>query len=171
MLREMQTHEFDTIFDLMFQAFPASERRPKEAQKALLQKKEYHICVYELDGRICGFLALWVLDGFLFLEHLATDSSVRNQGIGRRILEAVLKNAEQRIILEVEPPETELARRRIGFYERNGFFFNDYPYVQPSLTDGCPEIPLHLMSSGGTLTQQEFTSFRDRIYRGVYGKF
>lgn len=169
MLRAMQNHEFDTVFELMLEAFPESEHRPRQAQKDLLSRPEYQIYVADLDGKICGFLALWCFDDFLFLEHLATDATVRNKGIGRSFLENVQKTADRRIILEVEPPENEITRRRIGFYERNEFTFNDYPYVQPSMAKDRPEIPLHLMSSGGPLTPEEFCFFRDQLYRSVYG--
>lgn len=170
MLRPMQTHEFDSVFSLMLEAFPASEHRTKQAQRELLSRKEYHIYVADLNGKICGFLALWSFDSFLFLEHLATDASVRNQGIGHSFLETLRRQADRRILLEVEPPQDDLTRRRIGFYERNGFTFNNYPYLQPPMAEGMPELPLHLMSTGGALTPEEFVSFRDRIHRNVYGK-
>lgn len=169
MLRAMQNHEFDTVFNLMLEAFPASEHRTRQAQQDLLSRKEYRIYVAELDGKICGFLALWCFDDFLFLEHLATDSAVRNQGIGRSLLENLQNQTDRRIILEVEPPKDEMTRRRIGFYERNGFTFNDYPYVQPSMAQDRPAIPLHLMSTGGPLTPEEFRFFRDQLYHNVYG--
>lgn len=169
MLRAMQNHEFDTVFELMLEAFPSSEHRTKQAQQDLLSRPEYQIYVAELEGKIRGFLALWCFDDFLFLEHLATDATVRNKGIGRSFLETVQKKADRRIILEVEPPKDEITRRRIGFYERNGFTFNDYPYVQPSMAKDRPAIPLHLMSTGGPLTPEEFRFFRDQLYRSVYG--
>ena len=53
-----------------------------------------------------------------------------------------------RICLEVELPETEMAARRIGFYERNGFYYNDYFYMQPPIAEGRNAIPLRLMTTG-----------------------
>ena len=72
------------------------------------------------------------------------------------------------VCLEVELPESDITRRRIGFYRRNGFFLNDYPYIQPSLGVGRAPQPLRIMTRDGTITQTEFETMRDVIYREVY---
>ena len=49
------------------------------------------------------------------------------------LLNDFLNHMEKTVFLEVEEPGTDLARRRIGFYERAGFCLNDFDYIQPDL--------------------------------------
>lgn len=168
MIRSMTESEFDRVFALMEESFPSDERRPYEEQKALLSRPEYRIEVWEEDGCICGFAAVWELDGFLFLEHLAVNPKDRNCGIGAKILQELLAKEMLPLCLEVELPETELAARRIGFYERNGLCYNEYDYTQPPISKGKEPVPLRIMTSGGTVTEDEFIRIKQFLYKRVY---
>ena len=86
------------------------------------------------------------------------------------MLKALKEDAEKMIILEVEPPTEEIAVRRVRFYERNGFFFNDYPYIQPSMGEGRKETPLFLMSTERKIDEEEYRMIRNTLYTKVYGK-
>ena len=68
----------------------------------------------------------------------------------------------------VEPPEGELTRRRIAFYERNGFCLNPYPYAQPSIAEGRAPVPLMIMTYGHQISEEEFIKTRDLLYKEVY---
>lgn len=72
------------------------------------------------------------------------------------------------MLLEVEPPEGEMQRRRIGFYERNGFCLNHYPYQMPCLHGDGPSLPLLLMSRPAPLTDREARQAAERLYQEVY---
>ena len=165
MIEELKFHEFDTVYSIMEQSFPMEEYRFYEGQKALLEKPAYRIYAAKEEGKILGFAAVWQLENVLFLEHLAVDPQHRNRGIGAKLLGFL---AEKRCCLEVELPETDLARRRIGFYQRNGFFLNYYPYMQPSLGEGRSPVPLQIMTSGSTITPEEFARLKELLYTHVY---
>ena len=81
-----------------------------------------------------------------------------------------MQEADTPVILEVEPPETEIARRRIGFYQRLGLYLNDFPYTQPSMQKDQPPIPLKIMSWPEKVEENTFRSWQKRIYQAVYGK-
>lgn len=170
MLEIMKKQEFDQVFSIMERSFPTNEYRNYREQKQLLERPEY--CIYVLHDRkntdIRAFLAVWRLSDVTFYEHFASAPEVRGQGLGA----AVLREAEQlcpgQICLEVEPPETEMAKRRIAFYERNGFSINDYPYFQPPISEGKQEIPLKIMTSGGRIGEERFEEIKNRLYREVY---
>ena len=68
----------------------------------------------------------------------------------------------------MEPPDTETARKRIGFYERNGFYLNDYPYIQPPMSEGKNELPLLIMTSGGKVDKKTFDMMMTTLYEKVY---
>ena len=88
-----------------------------------------------------------------------------------QMLDALLARFDKPACLEAELPETELAARRIGFYERHGFTVNaDYPYFQPALTPGGSPIPLHLLTTGGARTPAELRAIETLVHTRVYGK-
>ena len=167
MIVKLEKQEFDTVFDLMERSFPLEEYRLYEAQKALLQDPVYTIYAVKEKEGILGFAAVWELEDWLFLEHLAVEPAQRNRGIGAQLLQFL---SERHCCLEVEPPLTELACRRVGFYKRNGFFLNDYPYMQPSLGEGRSAVPLYIMTSGRTITPEEFAKLKNLLYSRVYGQ-
>ena len=72
------------------------------------------------------------------------------------------------ICLEVELPEDELTKRRIGFYERNGFVFNEYPYMQPPISKGKSSVPLRIMTYGTAIPEETFEKMKQVLYRRVY---
>ena len=140
---------FDEVYALMKTSFPADERRTYSEQKELLSNPIYKIYISKnfRTGQIEAFAALWLFDDFTFIEHLAVNPNHRNAGIGTRFLNGILKIQEKTVCLEVELPDTEIAVRRIGFYERNGFFLNEYHYEQPPISKGRKPIRLYIMTS------------------------
>ena len=170
MLEKLEGKEFPAVFEMMKNSFPQEEYRTYFGQKALLEKPGYTIYVKRgQEKQIQGFAAVWQWENLSFIEHLAVAPQYRNQGIGGEILKelAMLRNLP--ICLEVEPPEGEIAVRRVGFYMRNNFFFNAYPYIQPALSEKGKGIPLFIMTSGKSVTKEEFTEIKNRLYRDVYG--
>ena len=167
MIEKLDRREFDTVYTIMEQSFPLEEYRPYAAQRALLDNPTYDIYVAREKGEILGFGAAWQLEQWLFLEHLAVTPGCRNLGVGGQLLRFF---AGKHCCLEVELPETEISRRRIGFYERNGFFLNGYPYMQPSLGEGRSPVPLRIMTTQGTVPPEAFTSLQKLLYSRVYGQ-
>ena len=84
------------------------------------------------------------------------------------MLEELARQKAGKVVLEVELPEDSLKKRRIGFYERHGFTFNEYPYIQPPMGEDRHEIPLLIMSAPEPLSEDEFQSVRTELYESVY---
>lgn len=189
-MRKMRRDEFDAIYVLMELSFPEDEFRPYEEQKALLENPLYTVYVEAGEDnsvfseekpddaihvgqkvgqeKILAFLTVYNFPGFTFAEHFAVSPAARNQGLGSKMLTALKKQLPRRICLEVELPLTEQAGKRIGFYERNGFSLNDYPYVQPPISRGRKPVPLRLMTTGGPLEEEEFQRIQKVLMREVY---
>ena len=88
-----------------------------------------------------------------------------------QMLDALLARYDKPACLEAELPETELAARRIGFYERHGFTVNaDYSYFQPALAPGGSPLPMHLLTTGGTRTVSELRAIETLLHTRVYGQ-
>ena len=159
---------FDEAFAIMQASFPTDEYRPYDEQQALLQRPYYRLVTLTEEGHVIAFAATYSFPTFLFVEHLAVAPTHRNRGLGAQLLAQLQQESTVRLCLEVELPENDLARRRIGFYERCGFTFNDYPYTQPPISKGRRPVPLRLMSTDGALTEAAFETIRDTLYRDVY---
>ncbi len=116
---------------LYLEAFPADERRSAEEERRLTDTEpHFHPHAILHDGRLCGLANTWHFAGVRYIEHLAIEPAMRAHGIASDVL-TILKGQGDPIILEVEPPDTEEARRRIAFYEHNGFRMLRVEYEQP----------------------------------------
>lgn len=167
MLCSMQECEFERVFEIMREAFPVDERRTFDEQKNVLKNPLFDTLVYMDDGVIKGFITVYSFDGFCFIEHFAVASEYRNEGLGAKILQELLA-CGRKTCLEVELPKTEQAKRRIAFYERNGFYLNEYPYIQPPISQNTLPLPLLIMTSERKIDQREFLSIKNILYRNVY---
>lgn len=169
MLKILPLTEFDAFYQLLEQSFPEDEYRTYEEQKALLKDPRYLAFVLYGEGNaLKALLTVWQLEAFAFIEHFAVHPNARNGGLGAGLLREVSGSLKKPICLEVERPDTELARRRIHFYERNHFFLNLYPYEQPPISKGKRAIPLYLMTYGAAVTEEEFLQIRKVLYREIY---
>jgi len=160
---------FEEAYAIMEASFPSDEYRPRAEQLALLDDPRYTLLGCRApDGALMAFLCVWRLEDFLFLEHFAVAEAHRNGGLGGKLLTMLKEWAGCPILLEAELPETPIACRRLGFYRRNGFFVNPYPYCQPPISAGKNPVPLTVLSSGGELSPTAFQKARACIYREVY---
>ena len=163
MLQRINETDFPEIYRIMQVSFSDDEYRPYDEQLALFEEPEYRI--YYMPA---GFLAVWEFESFIYIEHFAVDPALRNSGTGSAMLQELVKQYQKPICLEVELPEDELTRRRIGFYERNGFVFNEYPYIQPPISKGKSPVPLRIMTYGSAITQDTFEEMKRVLYQRVY---
>ena len=167
----MDEKDFKQVYDIMEEAFPKAERRPFERQKKLLLNKKYKLHVRrDNDGRIIGFMAVWVFETFCFLEHLAERKSCRGQKTGEKMMKEFFKTLDIPVFFEVEAPDTEIARRRIDFYKRLGCVYNPFGYMQPILWEGAQSVALKIMSYPNALDEKTFKSWKEQVFKEVYCK-
>ena len=157
--------DFDLIYSEMEKNFVREEIRDYCSAKKITTEEGYSIYhVADGDTRV-GFMTVWELSGFLFLEHFVTYEPFRNKGYGAAALN-LLKEKSPLIILEAEPPREVIQRRRIGFYKRNGFSENDFTYIQPPYRKGDTGVELILMSYPEKLKNAK--AYVKEIYQTVY---
>ena len=65
-------------------------------------------------------------------------------------------------------PQEEMAQRRIGVYQRNGFTLWENEYYQPPYKTGDSFLPMRLMVHGALDSQKDYEKVKQRIYRDVY---
>lgn len=149
-LRKATKTDMDSVKGLYEGSFPIEERRPWEdlETRALDGDPFFSLRVVEDAGRVVGFITTWRLPMALYVEHFAVDASMRGRGLGGEIIDKLVASTDQPVLLEVELPENEMARRRIEFYRRHGFDTIDgVDYIQPPYTRNLPEVPMLLMST------------------------
>ena len=160
----------DQVEQTYNEAFPEAERRDFALVRRLIAvEPAFQLRVFYRERTYVGFLSNWQFEGFRYVEHFAIDPSARNGGIGGEALRLFLSLQEDAVVLEVELPEDELTRRRVGFYERQGFHLDSQRYIQPPYRSGGPSLELRLMSYGFLDLTQRFAEVRDALYQKVYG--
>ena len=108
--------------------FPREELKPLRAMLTLLERGCYHPLALTEDGQQLGYALLWTAgeEGHALLEYLGVMRGLRNGGLGARML-ALLGERYPHLFGEAEAPTdpdpavNDLRRRRLAFYERNGF--------------------------------------------------
>ena len=161
--------QFEEFYSLMKASFPKSERRTKKAFKELCESEDrYKIYALFKENSLCAFLTVWEFEDFTFGDHFAVSPALRSGGIGTKMLSKLKENCHLPFIIEVELPETEIARRRIGFYERNGLRLCDFDYILPAMQKGCESVPMKIMAYPAALTQKEFEPIKEELYKIVY---
>ncbi len=164
------THAGDSAWNRLMtlykESFPPEERRDMhQLEQMLAAVPEMFFNAVEEDGLLCGLASYWDLGDFYYMEHLAVFPEMRNRKIGQQILAYWQQHLHKPQLLEVEPAVEEMACRRIGFYERNGYAVLYKDYVQPSYTADEDACPLWIM---GTDACPEIETYIERIKETVY---
>jgi ribosomal protein S18 acetylase RimI-like enzyme len=159
---------FNKAWKIYGEAFPEDERRSLSQQMMLMESPMYSFKYLFDCQELAGFLTYWKLDGFVYIDHFAISRILRGKGLGEKALADFLLNQNQDVVLEVEKPENETAKKRIAFYERLGFFLNEYDYLQPAFSDNKRAVPLLIMSRPSSLSRKGFEKIKEILYRDVY---
>ena len=111
------------------EAFAPNERKPLPDIEKLIAAGRYELWGLFDGFDMAGYAALWKKEGLplVLLDYLGVSAGRRNRGLGSEILHR-LKDRVPLLVTEAELPrpgdsreENCLRRRRIAFYERNGF--------------------------------------------------
>lgn len=162
--------QFKKVEQLLVDSFPVDERRDMLDFERIARENPRFSLLGALEGNnVKGFITTWDFDSFCYVEHFAVDSSVRNQGIGSRLLDHFVAQAAKPVILEVELPADLPACRRIAFYKRHQFvLWEDVDYVQPPYSPSRQALPMRLMTRGFD-TAAAVEQAASELKRVVYG--
>ena len=155
------------IHDLYHSAFPAAERRDwEQLMKMLTTTPEMALQLIKHDHIAIGYIIIWSLEEWSFIEHFAIATEQR----GKKYGETIMKNlsGQLNLILEVEQALSTDAKRRIAFYEKQGLNCLSVIYHQPSYTDAKVTFEMLLMSNIAERNEQHFTIVINKIKEYVY---
>ncbi len=160
---------FAFCWELYLAAFPENERRDLDYHTETMSKRGFHCDLFLDSDEPIGILFWWDLSDFIFVEHLATIPAVRGKGHGNQIISELIASSDKPILLEVEHPEDELSRRRIGFYERMGFILNDHPYHHPSFKQiEGDKVDLMVMTRPYPISKSELQRFVESEFPRIH---
>ncbi len=170
MIKVKNSIDIDEFYNLLEDSFPYYEIYEKSHFEKLFTNENYTVNACYEDRKLIGIVTWWRFEKFIYLEHLAVDKKLRGNGYGSVILNNFINSFDKPVVLECEPPETEIARRRLDFYISNGMIPNyEYKYVNPPMRKDSPEYDLVIMSSRNPLTREEFVEWKDNVSKIVYG--
>ena len=161
---------YEYMEQLITAAFPPEEYRPLEELRLYTDNKPhfYNNIIFHHDTPV-GFITYWDFDKFYYVEHFATNPALRNGGYGKRTLEHLCEVLKRPIVLEVERPVEEMAKRRINFYQRHGFTLWEKDYYQPPYKEGDDFLPMYLMVHGNLDAEKDYEGIRHKLHTIVYG--
>ena len=133
-LKRLTKEELTDLYQReMVNDFPKSELKPLKGMHNLMDQGVYDPLLVTEGGQAVGYALVWLprqRNGAL-LEYFGVLRGLRNGGIGSRILDLLTQRygqlfGEAEAPTSEDPAENDLRRRRIAFYERNGFRVLDY---------------------------------------------
>ncbi|HEX2914745.1 MAG TPA: GNAT family N-acetyltransferase [Chloroflexia bacterium] len=178
---------WEVVGRLFEEAFPPEERRPIEALKAQVRKKQEeeqakqtYFWVAKSGSKIVGlaFFELIPATGFAYLWFLAADARVRGQGVGTSLFQAMWQHLEQAatslkldfkgVVFEVDHPlsdEEAIAqknRQRIHFYEKQGAVLLPLDFLAPPMwiSSEHTEVLFRLMVKPTSAYQSQVNSLQ-----------
>ncbi|SIQ36256.1 hypothetical protein SAMN05880574_11119 [Chryseobacterium sp. RU37D] len=153
------------IFDSYNSTFLEDERRDWNKFSLLFTHPNAKIISVLHNAKNIGYLIIWELSNFVFVEHFEVFEAFRNQKLGSDILKYLLEK-QPRIILEIEPQHWgDDAKKRYSFYQKSGFDIIDEMYVQPSYGQGKKPLDLWLLAN---YSPENLKEIKDEIYDVVY---
>lgn len=163
---------YTIVNQLWIEAFPENERRNTVLQKKMLAE-DARFCAYILQHtdssqEVLGAVYLWQFPEFVFIEHLVTAPQLRNRGFGARMITLLKERYHTPFVLEAERPTTALSKRRIEFYQRNGFQICSKEYLQPPYHKEGEPIPMYLLTTDVNYTSDKYEEIVALLYKEVY---
>lgn len=145
--------------------FPVDEQRDKDQFDSLFSNPYVELMSVIHESEAIGYLILWKLSSFVFVEHFEVFEAFRSKKLGSHIMNHLSDNYPQ-IILEIEPAElSEDASRRYSFYQRNNFSLIDTTHVQPSYGEGKKNLNLWLLAN---YTPENVEEAKKEIHKIIY---
>ncbi|MEG0928350.1 MULTISPECIES: GNAT family N-acetyltransferase [Chryseobacterium] len=142
-----EDYRVQEIYSSYISTFPVDEQRDKEQFLDLFSNPKVKFMSVVHEAEPIGYLILWELSSFVFVEHFEVFETFRSKKLGSHIIGHLLENYP-RIILEIEPEDlNEDAKRRYSFYQRNSFSLIDTTHVQPSYGEGKQSLNLWLLAN------------------------
>lgn len=153
---------FSRLDTLYTQAFPVHEQRDFASKQRALCDERYALEAWFDGEQFVGLSGLWCFNEYSYIEHLAIDGALRAQGYGKRLLGQLL-DSHPLIILEIDPLTTDIAHKRLRFYQSMGFVANPWSHQHPAYHAGMAAHSLIVLSSPRAIDMPLYQRFSDDL--------
>ncbi|MBK0468339.1 GNAT family N-acetyltransferase [Klebsiella aerogenes] len=160
---------FATLDALYARAFPWHEQRESVAKLQALSNPHYALEAWFDDGVFIGLSGCWQFSGYSYIEHLAIDDTLRSRGYGKQLLAQILTRAPL-TILEIDPLTSEIAHKRLRFYQSMGFHANAWAHRHPTYHQGIDDHELLVLSYPQPIDAAQYQQFARDLGREVMGR-
>jgi GNAT superfamily N-acetyltransferase len=124
-----------------------------------------------LGDQFVGTTTFWDLQECVFIGYIVIDPLQRGRTLGSQVLQWLLDFRSEKIhVGEVDLPSSEIAIRRLDFFQRHGFKVNDFDYFQPALAPYKSPVHLRMISHPHLLKRIIFERIHREIYQEVYSR-
>ena len=163
--------EYKYNIDILTNSFPNDEYRDLKELKYYSNKKNNFTCnIIIKDENPIGIMHYWNFKDFIYIEHFAIEKKHRNKKMGTKVLQKFIQEAKKNIVLEVEPPEDKMSKKRIEFYSRLGFNLHHKKYIQPPYKSNSISLDMKLMTYGDIDIDEKFNKIVNTLYLEVYNQ-
>ena len=143
-------------------------RELHQLKHEMLTSKHFYVHALLADSEFVGFINYWQFHTFCFVEHFAITPQLRGKKLGSKVLSKLKDTVTSSIVFEVDTPTSDVAARRIEFYERAGFHIIPNDYLQPPYRPSDIPFPLLIMTDNQHFVSKHFDSIKKTIYKEVY---
>jgi ribosomal protein S18 acetylase RimI-like enzyme len=104
----------------------ATDKKRLSILKSALKDPDYELWVAEAGGEIVGFIDLWIIHDFChsgklsYIQNLYVGPKHRRLGVGSKLLQKVIKKAEERGALEIHVMTGFDNEPAIRLYKKHG---------------------------------------------------
>ena len=138
----LKMEDYPSFLKLYNESFPPDERRELKDEEHLanfikMKGGKFNAFAAKDGDLFLAFLSYWTFEGYTYIEHFAVMPN------------HLFKEVSPNVLIEVEKPEGEEQKRRIKFYERNGFRVREeFDYTQPAYSSDKSPVEMLLMTHG-----------------------
>ncbi|MCS3433722.1 GNAT family N-acetyltransferase [Klebsiella sp. BIGb0407] len=161
-----RTALFAQVDGLYESAFPLHEKRCHAAKIRALNHANYQLQAWFDAEMFIGMIGMWDFGDYRYIEHLAVNDTLRGQGYGKRMLNQFLLQSPL-TILEIDPLTTEIARKRLRFYQSLGFQVNHYSHTHPTYHENLADHQLIVLSYPQQIDSQQYQRFLNDLRHEV----
>lgn len=168
------------LFKIYNEAINISEQKPRMLLEKMLKDSNYYFYVSVVNEQVIGFAILYspINSDYCLLEYIAVDDSLRGQGYGGKIFDALTEIFSSRsMVIEIDSPfedseDSAIRLKRIEFYKSHGSrLVQGLNYILPMGGLHTPEmlILLHSNIYNESIPKEKLSSWLTDIYVSVYG--
>ena len=157
---------FSAVDALYVKAFPWHEQRELAAKQQALRDPHYALEAWFDGDLFIGLSGSWQFTGYSYIEHLAIDDTLRSRGYGKRLLAGILERAPL-TILEIDPLTSDIAHKRLRFYETMGFRASSWSHSHPSYHAGIADHALLVLGYPQAVDEAQYRRFAEDLRQVV----